>query len=134
MDALIQDLRYAARTLLKSPGFTAVIGLYVVIAFGVAQRTREIGVRIALGARPRDVVLLVLRQDVALTAAGLAVGVGGALALTRLIRSERYGVSATDPVTYMSVSFMLAAVAVLATYVPARRATRIDPTTALRYE
>jgi putative ABC transport system permease protein len=110
----------------------AVVGLYGVVAYGVAQRTREIGVRMALGARPRDVLRLVVGEGVRVTAAGLIVGLAVALAATRLMRSLLYDVSATDVGIYAGVTFVTAAVAVLASYVPARRAARVEPTSALR--
>ena len=112
----------------------AVLGLYGVIAYSVAQRTNEIGIRMALGARPRDVLGMILRQGVWLVAAGLAAGVAGALAVTRLMEGLLYGVTPTDPATLTLVSLLLAAVALAACYLPARRATRIDPMIALRYE
>ncbi len=107
---------------------------YGVIAYAVAQRTREIGIRTALGARPREVARLVLRQSMRTVALGLVVGVGGALAVSRLLSTLLYGVGATDPLTFIGVTLLLAAVAALASYVPARRAARIDPMVALRYE
>ena len=110
------------------------IGIYGVIAYAVAQRTREIGIRTALGARPREVARLVLGQSMRTVALGLVVGVGGALAVSRLLSTLLYGVGATDPLTFIGVTLLLAAVAALASYVPARRATRVDPMVALRYE
>jgi putative ABC transport system permease protein len=112
----------------------AMIGLYGVIAYSVAQRTREIGVRIALGARPRDVLALVVGEGVRVTAAGVVVGLLVALAATRLMRSLLYDVSASDAGMYALVAALTAAVAVLASYVPARRATRVDPISALRMD
>jgi predicted permease len=109
-------------------------GLYGVISYLVAQRTREIGMRIALGAQTRDVMSLVLRQGVGLTAAGIVAGVIGALALTRWIESLLDGVSARDPLTFSAVAALLAAVALLATWLPARRAARVDPILAIRNE
>ena len=110
------------------------IGLYGVMAYGVAQRTREFGIRLALGARPGEVLGLVLRGGLTLVAAGLIVGVvAGALA-TRLLGSALYGVDPLDPPTFAGVSAMLVAVAAMASYVPARRATRVDPIAALRAE
>jgi putative ABC transport system permease protein len=110
------------------------IGLYGVMAYGVAQRTREFGIRLALGARPGGVLGLVLRGALALIAAGLILGVvAGALA-TRMLASALYGVDPLDPATFAGVAAMLIAVALVASYVPARRATRVDPIAALRSE
>jgi putative ABC transport system permease protein len=110
----------------------AMIGLYGVIAYSVAQRTREIGVRMALGALPRDVVRLVVGEGLRVTAAGVIVGLVVAFSAARLLRSLLYDVSATNVGTYVVVALLTAAVAVLASYIPARRATRVSPTTALR--
>jgi putative ABC transport system permease protein len=110
----------------------AMIGLYGVIAYSVAQRTREIGVRMALGARPRDVVRLVVGEGVRVTAAGVVVGLIVAFAVTRLMRSLLYDVTPADAGIYIVVALLTGGVAVLASYVPARRATRVNPTTALR--
>jgi predicted permease len=112
----------------------AVAGAYGVAAYGVAQRTRELGVRMALGAKPADVVRLILREEAGTALGGVAIGVLCALALTRAVQALLFGVSASDPLTLLAVAALLAAVAGLACYVPARRATRIDPLVALRDE
>ncbi|MCP3099332.1 ABC transporter permease [Myxococcus sp. K15C18031901] len=107
-------------------------GLYGVISLLVAQRTREFGIRMALGARSGDVLRRVLTQGAALAGLGLAVGLGGALALTRLLASQLYGVSSWDPLTFVGVTLLFAVVALLACWLPARRATRVDPLQAMR--
>jgi predicted permease len=125
-------------TLLGVFGGTALLlalaGLYGVVSFLVAQRTREIGVRMALGARETDVRRMVLRRGATLAGTGLALGLVVALGLTRLLRSQLYGVTATDPAAYAAGILLLAAVALLASYLPARRAARVDPVIALRVE
>jgi putative ABC transport system permease protein len=112
----------------------ASIGIFGVLNYTVAQRTQEMGLRVALGAQTRDVLQLVLGQGLRLILLGLAVGLVVSLALTRVLASMLFGVTPTDPVTFVAVSFLLASVALLACYIPARRATKVDPLVALRYE
>jgi putative ABC transport system permease protein len=112
----------------------AAVGIYGVIAFSVTRRTHEIGVRMALGARQADVLRLVVGQGLKLFAVGLAAGLCGALALTRMMTSMLFDIGAADASTYISFSILLGAVAVLASWIPARRAARVDPMIALRCE
>jgi putative ABC transport system permease protein len=112
----------------------AAVGIYGVIAYTVSQRTREIGVRVALGARGRDVQWQVVRQGGRLALVGIAVGVVASLAAARLLSSLLFGVSTTDPITFVSVALLLGGVAVLASWIPARRAASVDPIIALRAE
>jgi putative ABC transport system permease protein len=112
----------------------ACVGIYGVLSYSVAQRRREIGVRMALGAGSRDVLKLVVGQAMLLTLAGVAIGLGAAFALTRPMGALLFGVSPTDPMTFGLVALILVAVALLAALVPARRATKIDPLIALKYE
>jgi putative ABC transport system permease protein len=112
----------------------ALLGTYGVISYAVSQQTKEIGIRVALGAEPRDVVTMVLRTGLALTAVGLLVGTLAFIGLARVLRALLYGVGAHDPPTMLAGVVILAGVALVACYVPARRAARVDPVTALREE
>jgi predicted permease len=112
----------------------AAVGIYGVMAYLVARRTREMGVRLAVGAAPGDVVRLVIQSAARQVLPGLAIGLAGALLLTRLMRSQLFGVQPTDPLTYAAVAFFLGSVALLASWLPARKAARVDPITALRNE
>jgi predicted permease len=112
----------------------ATVGVYAVLAYGVAQRTREIGVRVALGAQQRDVVRMIVGEGARLTVVGVALGALGAFWLSRFVSSLLYGISPQDPRVFIAAPIALAAVAIIAAWVPARRATRVDPITALREE
>ena len=112
----------------------ATIGIYGVMAYFVTQGTRELGIRLALGASPRAILLLVVGQGAVVAVTGLVLGLGAALALSRFMESLLFGVGATDPLTFTAIPFALGLVALLACYVPARRAAKIDPTVSLRSE
>ena len=112
----------------------AAIGIYGMLAYAVAQRTREIGIRMALGAQPAEVVRLVLRESAASTAMGIVAGLCAAAALTRYLQGMLFGVTPLDPTTFAAVAVIFGAVAICAALTPARRATNVDPLIALRYE
>jgi len=112
----------------------ATMGLYSVMTYTVSQRTREIGLRMALGAQVRDVLRLIVSQGMRMVMIGLVLGLVGALALTRVFASLLLGVGTTDPLTFVGVAILLLAIALLACWIPARRAARVDPLVALRHE
>jgi putative ABC transport system permease protein len=112
--------------------FLAAIGVYGVTAYSVTQRTRELAIRLALGARPRELLLMVIRQGVAWTVVGLLLGVAGSIALSRYLQGVLFGITPVDPTTFAVVSVMFLGVAILATLIPARRIARVDPLVALR--
>jgi putative ABC transport system permease protein len=112
----------------------AVVGVYSVIAFSVAQRTHEMGIRMAIGARPSHILSLVLREGMSLALMGIAVGLAGSFAITRAISGMLYRVSPTDPLTFVLISLLLTGAALAASFIPARRAIRVDPMVALRHE
>ena len=141
MDAVVADANAQPRFEMLLLGiFAAValllaaVGIYGVMSYAVSRRTHEIGIRVSLGANPADVVLLVVRQGMALALIGSAAGIVGALGLSRLMKSLLYGVNPIDPVVFLGVTILLLVVAMAASYLPARRAMRVDPMIALRYE
>lgn len=138
MSGLWQDIRYGARVLLKRPMFTTIavvtLGIAGVMALSVNQRKHELGIRLALGATPKSVLWMVLRQGMISTLVGLAIGSLAAFALTRILRSLLFAVEPTDPLTFLTISVVLGGIALLSCLVPARRVTSIDPMVALRSE
>jgi putative ABC transport system permease protein len=112
----------------------AAVGIHGVLTYSVSQRRREIGIRMALGARGTDVVGVIMREALSLTTVGLALGLGGAVALTRVLRGQLFGIAPTDPATFAAVAALLALVALAATLAPAWRASQVDPSVTLRSE
>ncbi len=141
MEVVIADTLWRARLSAWLFGLFAALaatlaaaGLYGVMSYSVNQRSQEIGLRMALGATSRDVLRMVIGEGFKLTVAGLALGLAAAFALSRLIASQLFGVTATDPLTYGGVAMLLGVVALIACYLPARRAVKVDPLQALRHE
>jgi len=141
MDELLNEQLLQERTISQLASFfslsallLASLGLYGVLSYGVVRRTREIGVRMALGAQTRNVLSMIVRQGIMLTLSGCVLGIILATALTWIVSSLLYGVTATDPVTFVGACIVLVTIALFACYIPARRAAKIDPMEALRYE
>jgi putative ABC transport system permease protein len=139
MDALVEAQvgeRHLLMILLESFAgvalLLAMVGIYGVIAYSVAQRTQEVGIRRALGARPSDILWLIIKQGFGLVLAGIILGLGGAFALTRIMKAVLFHTNATDPATFIGIALLFLLVALAASYIPARRAARIDPMAALR--
>ena len=141
MEQILERMDWRARltmVLLASFAILALVlaatGMYAVLSYAVSKRTREIGIRMALGARRDEVVSLILRGAGVLALVGVGAGVAGALALSRFLSSQLYGITATDPATYAALALLLVGIVLIASYVPARRATRVDPVTALQQD
>jgi putative ABC transport system permease protein len=141
MDDVVESSEGQLRLMLKLLGvfaavatLLAMIGLYGVVSYSVAQRIKEIGIRSALGARRSDILMLVVGQGFSVAAVGVVVGIGAALGLTRVLKDLLFQVSATDTATFVGISIFFVFVALLASYIPARRAAKVDPIVALRYE
>jgi len=137
IDRQLSEEKVTTRTLVTFAGIAlllATLGIHGLVSYAVAQRTREIGIRMALGADARSVLLLVTRRGLSLAAAGIVFGVGGAFALSMAIRAMLYGTSPTDPTVFVGSAVLLAIVVLAASYLPARRATRVDPMVALRVD
>ena len=162
MHTLWQDVRYGLRVLAKNPGFAvvavltlalgavalllliacanaanlllAVVGLFGVMSYSVSQRTHEVGVRMAVGAEKGDILRLIVNDGLRMTLTGIAIGLAGTMATSSILKTQLYGVSPLDPLTFFGVALVLTLVAFAACYIPARRATRVDPIEALRYE
>jgi putative ABC transport system permease protein len=138
---MVDRLLFNERMVARLSGLLAVlalvlvcVGLYGLLSYEVSRRTREIGIRSALGAHQRDVLRLVIGQGICLALVGIAIGVTAALGVTRYLQSMLYGVRPSDPLTFMATAILLITVALLACYIPARRAAKVDPMVALRYE
>jgi predicted lysophospholipase L1 biosynthesis ABC-type transport system permease subunit len=137
IDRQLTEQRVTTRALVAFAAIAlllSTLGIHGLVAYSVAQRTREIGIRMALGAEPKSVLLLVTRRGLSLAAVGIVLGLAGAFALSKAIRAMLYGTSPTDPVVFAGSALLLASVVLVASYLPARRATRVDPMIALRVD